>query len=623
LQITQHFPDTFMMLLQLVPWTRGKTLAVSAGVLVIIIAFLFVFRRPAPYVYKDIPIPFLSRTGEFQGAVTYVGKRNGINVYDVTFRNAERNETLLPDRIYLVHIPNDSGFQEGAFDLVMKTVGTGDPNVDYYGYRYSDAAATLERRDISAVRFADRFPWQFFASAKARQIDVQHENALANFETANGIRFRPTSNAPDGVRVDPLGALYVIVVNETNGAVITPLIAQGCGNGSIEGAEQCDDGNTDDTDGCHNDCTFGFPIPFGGSGGTNTGAKLAVNVRSITDTHTAVRGEPNITLLKFDASAADEPILLQKMVFLASAGSLTTVTNYRLWQDGNGDGIVDFPIGQPVSPAGNTVTFEGPSAWTGAVIGTGRTMLFEVRADVPQVSIGTALQIALDTSNSSYVAARRSAGSFSLVGIRTNGTCTTTPRCQIIVTTNPGILWTFPLCGNRIIESGETCDDNNTTPGDGCSDTCAVESGWACTGEPSVCTQPVCGNGVVETGEICDDSDTTSGDGCSATCTVESGYTCTGTPSVCTQNTVCGNGVVETGEICDDSDTTSGDGCSATCTVESGYTCTGTPSVCTQNTVCGNGVLDTGEECDNGTQNGTPGNDCDSSCHLTTPIPEI
>jgi len=34
-------------------------------------------------------------------------------------------------------------------------------------------------------------------------------------------------------------------------------------------------------------------------------------------------------------------------------------------------------------------------------------------------------------------------------------------------------------------------------------------------------------------------------------------------------------------------------------------------------------VLDTGEECDNGDQNGTPGNDCDSSCHLTTPIPEI
>ena len=32
---------------------------------------------------------------------------------------------------------------------------------------------------------------------------------------------------------------------------------------------------------------------------------------------------------------------------------------------------------------------------------------------------------------------------------------------------------------------------------------------------------PVCGNGIVETGETCDDGNTVSGDGCSATCTTE------------------------------------------------------------------------------------------------------
>jgi cysteine-rich repeat protein len=30
---------------------------------------------------------------------------------------------------------------------------------------------------------------------------------------------------------------------------------------------------------------------------------------------------------------------------------------------------------------------------------------------------------------------------------------------------------------------------------------------------------PVCGNGVVETGETCDDGNTWSGDGCSSSCT--------------------------------------------------------------------------------------------------------
>ncbi|MBU1218552.1 hypothetical protein KKF34_04015 [Myxococcota bacterium] len=48
-----------------------------------------------------------------------------------------------------------------------------------------------------------------------------------------------------------------------------------------------------------------------------------------------------------------------------------------------------------------------------------------------------------------------------------------------------------------------------------------------------------CGNGLVETGETCDDSNTSGGDGCSATCTTEPGYTCTGDPSVCTDIDEC------------------------------------------------------------------------------------
>lgn len=43
----------------------------------------------------------------------------------------------------------------------------------------------------------------------------------------------------------------------------------------------------------------------------------------------------------------------------------------------------------------------------------------------------------------------------------------------------------------------------------------------------------VCGDGNVETGEQCDDGDTTGGDGCSATCSAEPNYLCTGEPSVC------------------------------------------------------------------------------------------
>ncbi|MGV8169255.1 MAG: thrombospondin type 3 repeat-containing protein, partial [Candidatus Nanoarchaeia archaeon] len=48
---------------------------------------------------------------------------------------------------------------------------------------------------------------------------------------------------------------------------------------------------------------------------------------------------------------------------------------------------------------------------------------------------------------------------------------------------------TVPIvCGNGLVQSGETCDDNNTASGDGCSDVCAVEYGYECSGEPSTCT---------------------------------------------------------------------------------------------------------------------------------------
>ena len=46
-------------------------------------------------------------------------------------------------------------------------------------------------------------------------------------------------------------------------------------------------------------------------------------------------------------------------------------------------------------------------------------------------------------------------------------------------------------CGNGTVEGAEECDDSGTDPGDGCGASCRVESGWACTGEPSVCTQDV------------------------------------------------------------------------------------------------------------------------------------
>lgn len=61
-------------------------------------------------------------------------------------------------------------------------------------------------------------------------------------------------------------------------------------------------------------------------------------------------------------------------------------------------------------------------------------------------------------------------------------------------------------CGDGMREGSEACDDADTSPGDGCSATCTVESGWTCTTPlmaPSTC-QEACGEGaVVPGGKVC------------------------------------------------------------------------------------------------------------------------
>lgn len=88
----------------------------------------------------------------------------------------------------------------------------------------------------------------------------------------------------------------------------------------------------------------------------------------------------------------------------------------------------------------------------------------------------------------------------------------------------------------------------------------------------------------MEGSESCDDGNPFSGDGCSSTCQVETGYTCSGSPSICLKNPIslCGNGAINynLGEACDDGNLRNGDGCSSSCTVETGYKCSGQPSVC-------------------------------------------
>lgn len=148
-----------------------------------------------------------------------------------------------------------------------------------------------------------------------------------------------------------------------------------------------------------------------------------------------------------------------------------------------------------------------------------------------------------------------------------------------------------PTCGNGYfdcsydVDTGEynceTCDDGNVLSGDGCNSQCQTEVGWDCYN--GACAPAACGNQIYECPmqsdgmiacESCEDGNTTSGDGCSATCELEAGWSCDGTS--CYQ-VVCGDGRADCTpgadgnylcESCDDGNTESGDGCSSSCQSE-------------------------------------------------------
>lgn len=98
----------------------------------------------------------------------------------------------------------------------------------------------------------------------------------------------------------------------------------------------------------------------------------------------------------------------------------------------------------------------------------------------------------------------------------------------------------YTCTSDRDCAAGCYCADSGTCEEAGfCTTDADCGPGFVCDVSRSSCEPappppppppaPVCGNGRLETGEACDDGNTTDGDGCSATCTVEPQASCVGT----------------------------------------------------------------------------------------------
>lgn len=261
-----------------------------------------------------------------------------------------------------------------------------------------------------------------------------------------------------------------------------------CGNGVRQTGEACDDANVTPGDGCSATCTVesGFvcntasPTVCAGPATNGTCA-----------TATAVTASATFPIVNY-ATGGPKP------TGAGCGGGTGTLTVYY---------SVNVPANTVVNVA-SSGTADGVLMIQNACADAGCTAAIDAGA-------GGAAETTSFTNATATAFTR-------IVGLRAFGNTTTSTL---------GISFTYlPLvCGDGIRVGAETCDDGNTTAGDGCSATCTVEPNYTCTtATPNVCT-PNCGNGTINAGEACDDGNATSGDGCSATCTVESNEIATGT----------------------------------------------------------------------------------------------
>jgi cysteine-rich repeat protein len=163
--------------------------------------------------------------------------------------------------------------------------------------------------------------------------------------------------------------------------------------------------------------------------------------------------------------------------------------------------------------------------------------------------------------------------------------------------TDPCVPGRTIICGNALLEKGESCDDANTESSDGCSERCSIEEGFVCPVPGQLCLRidelPNCGNAITERDlfEQCDDGANTG----------EYGTCAPG----CVLGPRCGDGVVQGPEQCDQGDNLGGYGaCAAGCML---------------GPRCGDGVVELGyEDCDDG--NLVNGDGCEADCHLFYPV---
>lgn len=284
----------------------------------------------------------------------------------------------------------------------------------------------------------------------------------------------PTYDTSQGIltNIDRAGARYVYPVG--------PNPTLQCGDRIRQGTEACDDGNNVSGDGCSEGCYAiepGFQCPIQG-----TRCVLPLCGNGVVDVGEACDGTPGcpVTCVHpvFDPARPD--------------ASFCRANGYRC-DHGEGDCDTDADC-KPGLVCGQD---------TGDMFGLDWSWDVCVRSGAAdQRNCPTFTTATPSASFCNYPGCDCRVGQGDC---DSNSDCVTGTYCGVDNGPAYGLpggweVCVAPVCGNRVTELGEECDDGNTRTGDGCS---------GCRREP-----PRCGDGRLDPGEECDDGNTNRYDGC-------------------------------------------------------------------------------------------------------------
>lgn len=222
-----------------------------------------------------------------------------------------------------------------------------------------------------------------------------------------------------------MASLTYALILETEDDPKHSLSAGICGNGLKEALEQCDDGNTDDGDGCSSICILvDEPVRI---------AFLQIDQQTTGSLQSIAQGQKNVSLLKFTAVAGRQDAILTTISLKPSVGSLLYAKHYTLAMDRDGDGVYDKIVQAEGKVTNGRLIFD-EFFGGGVVLPAGLIVPFIIRADLASTLGPVSLGLEFATDQSDFIQAQGASDSIELEGIEINGACSS-PNCFIRVNT--------------------------------------------------------------------------------------------------------------------------------------------------------------------------------------------